>query len=160
MIYIDFANIQSNQYKKLINYFLSKCDEISFHLPGVYDNGKPMDDKLWQEYHNNTKHFLQTCFNNGAKQSISRQYHGMRLSHFSKVIYVKPFQELTNTLLCNHLLDWLVCNNLPEDVCFYYKKNTRIFTCSHENEFYIDNETEEDIDFLKNNSIDFIVRKK
>ena len=159
MININILDITPDQYKKLIIYLLDGCDEISFQFPGIYDNGKPLTEAYWQNYHKSIKNLLNDCYNHGAKKMYSKHYQGMHLGVYGVIIYVKPFASLKQMLLANHLFDWLSENNLPEDVCFYSNKKLRVFTCSHEEEIYLYNETSKDIHFLTDNSFEFHLRK-
>lgn len=159
MIIVDIININTNQYQNLINHILKSCDEIAFQFPGVCPDGRPLPDCKWQEYHKKSQVFLEKCFQHNAKQTCSRNYYGMRLGDFGKGIHVRFFPFLEQMLLKYHLFDWLMQNGLPEDVCFLKQKQCYVFTCSHEEEFVIYNETETDVSFLKNNDFDFWVKK-
>ncbi len=159
MINVNITGIDMLQHKKLIQYILSKCDEISFQLPGVDSDGRVLENPLWQKYHENNKSFLQKCFANGAKQTYSKHYQGMKLGQYGKIIHVKPFHLLDKMLFEYHLYNWLAENGLPEDVCFYSEKQLKFFTCSHEEEFYIYNESKEDVLFLKNNSFEYWIHR-
>lgn len=153
MLTVELSDIDNQRHRKLIRYLLSQCDVISFHIPGFYDNGMPMDDM--KEYHQQTRELLQTCLFHGGKQQISNRYYGMRFGWCSKIIMIKPFQFLQELLLEHRLFDWLMQNGLPEDVCFLEKGKLRYFTCAHDESFFVYNETQADRNFLSLNGFQY-----
>ena len=159
MISVDLLNINKTQHIKLIYYILEKCNKISFHFPGICDNGKIIDNDIFKKYHQSNSTLIRECFKNGAKQIVSKKYNGMTLGVCSKIFYVKPFVLIKQMLEERYLFDWLMQNNLPEDICFYKNDDLRFFSCSHDEIFYIYYENQEDIAFLKQNNFTYFVCK-
>ena len=159
MIKVNIIDTDETLYKSLMKYCLNGCNEVSFHFPGVSDDGKPLNDSIWVDYHKNTADFKKKCFNHGGRKTCSKHYAGMKLGLYSIIIHVELFDYIKQTIIDRPLFDWTVQNNLPEDVCLYKNGVMRIFSCSHDEEFHIYNETDKDINFLSSNGFEFYVFK-
>lgn len=158
MIRVDIRNISDKQYEELIEYVTNCCNAISFHFPGIDYDKKPLLDKEWQQYHKNIQPFLHECLNHGAKIMYSKHYQKMKLGTYSIIIHVKLFDRVKKMLYSNHLYDWDHHNDLPEDVCFFNQKQLRVFSCSHDEDFIMLNEDNNDISFLKSKNIQFWIQ--
>ena len=156
---MNITNAENNKYNNLICHFLNECDEVSFQLPGVDSNGLPLTDLFWRTYHNKTQRFMQDCLKHGGKKTCSNYYQGMKLGQYSLIINVKLFSTLKQMIMNTHLFEWLAHNGLPEDICLYANKTLRIFTCSHESDFFICNENKDDIKFLSDNQFEYRIIK-
>ena len=89
MIIVNIVDIDEKLYKMLVRHCLNGCNEVSFHFPGVGDDGKPLNDSIWVYYHKNTADFKKKCFNNGGRKTCSKHYAGMKLGLYSIIIQVK-----------------------------------------------------------------------
>lgn len=139
MIYIDLNNKKT--YNDILLYIFKTCDEVSFHFPILEEkryNIKGLSED-YMRYEKRKKELLSELFDHGAEREISNIYQGTKLGYSTQIIRVKLYPRLTEMLQKNHLYDWVWWNALPEDPCFFCKKECRFVTISHEEIFYICN---------------------
>lgn len=138
MIYIDLND--KTAYNDILLYIFQICDEVSFHFP-IFDEEKfnkfPDLSKDYIRYENRKKELLPEFFKHGAKQEIRNIYQGIKLGYDTRIIRVKLYPQLIEFIQKNHLYDWVWWNALPEDPCFFCKKECRFITISHEELFYV-----------------------
>ena len=153
MTYIDLNN--KTTYNDILSYILKICDEISFHFPILeekeYTNIQDLSED-YMKYESQKKELLSDLFKHGAKQEIGNIYQGIKLGYNTQIIRVKLYPRLIELLRKNHLYDWVWWNALPEDPCFFCKKECRFMTVSHEEIFYVCNNKKDSwiINLIKN----------
>ena len=137
MTCIDLNNKKT--YDDILLYILKTCDEVSFHFP-ILEKKKYNIQGLSENYiryENRKKELLLDLFNYGASREIGNTYQGIKLGYSTQIIRVKLYSQLIEMIKKNHLYDWVWWNALPEDPCFFCKKECRFVTISHEEMFYI-----------------------
>ena len=137
MTYIDLSD--KNNYDILLSYILKQCDEISFHFPILDEEAYNINELAedYKKYEHNKQELLAELFNYGATREIAKTYHGIRLGYETQIIKVKLYPKLIERIKRHHLYDWVWWNALPEDPCFFAKKECRFITISHEETFFV-----------------------
>lgn len=143
MYYIDLNN--TTKYNDILSYILKTCDEVSFHFPILceerYNTPYLLED--YKKYQKAKAKLLSELFNHQAKKRTSNIYQNIKLGYTTQIINVKLYPDLIEMIKNNHLYNWVWWNALPEDPCFFSNNECRFITISHEETFYVCDNTKD-----------------
>lgn len=169
MIYFDIDVCSTIQYTKLLEYIFRTCNKVSFHFPNfenTFENPKEIKlgkngtvNQEYVEYLNKNHELISLCFQRGGKKYVAHTYMGAKFRYNTQVIDVNLFPKLKEMIKKVHIFEWQY-PNLPEDLCFFADNKCRFYSVAHEHEFFICNETKEDLKFLSENHFEYIVKSQ
>lgn len=140
------VNISNKQYRSFVQYAIKTCDSLSL----IYEKTELDKTKyIFQEFHD--------CISEYMLFNKSVEYHPDTGTSFqnSDIVYYKCNDDINYALkIANGVFEWNGVN-LPEELCIY-RNNEKWFVCiCHEKLSFIYNETKDDINFLKENKIEY-----
>lgn len=166
MIYIDIEHCDECKYFELLNYIFQQCNWVTFHFPNFMNKGSldiRLDDRgnknlEYGEYIKKNELLIAASLKHGGKKIITKTYNDVSLAYNTQVITVKLIKEIKEQLLQHHIFEWMY-PNLPEDICFFKDNCCRFVSETHEGVFFIKNEKNDDIVFLRQHGFDHMIRR-
>ena len=172
---INFYDCNHEQYLKLLDFLLMKCNVMSFCMPN-YDtifrvaggdnclseyervkNSLKRDGDSFMLYKNNVVQLLDVLCDKIIKIKTNIEYFD-QLSNYEKEIFlIKYDSETVNVLKKLPEFKYWLCPDYPEDP-YFFSNNQCYFSCvSHENEYSFYDNNDEIIKFVDALGIDFDV---
>ena len=139
-----FSKLNNYKYKKLITYALKECNKFILVIrPNTYL------DNIGQELLKELNPYL-------IKTLLSNEWPRTETEGEPSTLYYYDLNQKSKDILLhfsNDFSSW-IHPELPEDLCFI-KNNNHIwlYTSSHEETIWIENENEDDIEFLNSISV-------
>lgn len=172
---IDFYDEYTKEaYCKTLDFLLDKCDMVTFCLPNFgtifHDSSKNIRDDYnivkdelerenseFSEYKANVKELLESLEKYKIDFFIDIDYFGQS-SNYEREIYVYKYNKEVAEILKNVVpfFEWR-CPNFPEDLNFFSNGKLYLETVAHERDAWLEDTSDETIDFIDSLGINYWV---